>query len=146
MSELVEYGRDKFGNHENDEEMIKFWEMSGLLEQLPSQFHLSISKHLDEVALYLIELNISLPTDLHEDLDTISFPVIRRIYGQAIKEERLEILDELDVRNIVRTLMITYDNLYNVMISIYGDNKNVDYAAEAVCIVSEQIYRSYLYK
>lgn len=146
MSELVEYGRDKFGNHANDVEMVKFWENTGLLEGLENDLKLGLSKHLDDVAIYLIELNLQPSTTMKEGIDVISFPAIRRIYSNAKEEDKLEILSQLDVRVIVRTLMITYENLHNVMVSIYGDKKNVDIAAEVVCILSEQIYRSYTWK
>lgn len=60
------------------DEKLEFWENTGLLENMPLERKIELSRRLDELAHYLISLKKEHGTD------SLIFPVLCRIYRQAM--------------------------------------------------------------
>ena len=144
MSQLLKSGM--VGNGGTQEQILKNWENSGLLEGLDSILKLKVALTLEDAAKILLQTSKYVSTKY----DVVAFPVIRRtisiINGGSlsyIDDRCTEIAELITADFILSELNRIYDSAFETFSLIY-DRHKVDVEAETAAFVSERIAILYM--
>lgn len=142
MSELLDSGQ--VGNLKTDEDIIKVWSDTGILEGLGGDFKLFVACAMERCAKILIK-----PKNKKYKYDTIIFPVIRRV--MCVINDRPEkflledtdfnrvaiLLSQFDVSYLIRRVNQCYEPALEMALALKSDYpRQIDEEAEACALLS----------
>lgn len=143
MSNLLTSGL--VGNGGSNEQILKTWESTGLLDELDDMLKLKVALTMEHA------VKIILNTQKYGDTryDVIIFPVIRRVITLISSgkfnyiDNRTEIYEIISAEFILEELHRIYQSLYDTFSLIYN-NQNVDVEAETSYITSTIIAKLFI--
>lgn len=146
MSSLLNSGL--VGHGGTNEEIIKKWADTGLLEGLEASEKLKVAICMDRAA----ELILNSRKYAKFPYDTVIFPVIRRVITGIYKETRNSdvphsemIYEFISAEYIMGEMNRIYEPIYDNFEIVFGFNqKNFDTEAEAAAFASETIIRMFI--
>ena len=103
-------------------DVFEAWKKSGLLEGLSKVEGVCLAEAFEEIANFLINLEIvRASTEKDKDISGMIFPIIRRIFNRK---------KNIDTKDIYKELSVYYDDKFEHYKDIYGADPKIDYEAE----------------